>query len=167
MIFVTIGGDKRGFSRLIKLMDELAGEIREEILFQIGNGKYKPKNGVFSDFFSRKEFESIISHSRVVVNDGGAGTIINALINSKPIIIFPRRKEYGEVIDDQGLDLGKVLASEGKVYIAHNKNELKKLLTTGKLKVPDYVKSEDKEIVKTLREFLELCMHSKKGKIIS
>ena len=165
MIFVTVGGDKRGFSRLIKLMDELTAEIKEEIVFQIGNGNYKPKNGVYSEFFLRKEFEELILRSRVVVNDGGTGTIIHALINTKPIIIFPRYKEYGEVIDDQGLDLGKVLASEGKVYIALNKNELKKLLTSEKLKAPDYNKSEDKEIVKALRDFLEQCGHSKRRKL--
>ena len=44
MILVTVGTHYLSFDRLIKKIDEIALSIDEEIIAQIGNSKYKPKN---------------------------------------------------------------------------------------------------------------------------
>ena len=42
MIFVTVGTHDQGFKRLVKKMDEIAGQIDEEVVMQIGSTDYKP-----------------------------------------------------------------------------------------------------------------------------
>ena len=50
MIFATVGLHYMGFERLIRKMDELAGEIDEEVIIQTGHTKYQPRNAAFFAF---------------------------------------------------------------------------------------------------------------------
>jgi len=40
MIFVTVGTHDQGFERLVKKMDEIAGQIDEEVVIQVGYTDY-------------------------------------------------------------------------------------------------------------------------------
>ena len=47
MIFVTVG--TTDFSALIRAIDEIAPTLDEEVIMQIGRGKYEPQHCQFSD----------------------------------------------------------------------------------------------------------------------
>jgi len=63
-----------------------------------------------------------------VISHGGIGTILSALEYMKPIIVIPRRKEYGEIIDDHQFETTRELENEGIIKAAYNINELRNIL---------------------------------------
>jgi beta-1,4-N-acetylglucosaminyltransferase len=124
MIFVTVGL-MVGFERLIKKMDDIAGEIDDKIVMQIGYTEYLPKNAEyfrFKDDF--KEIQKLYLNARLIVSHAGVGSIMDALEFNKPIIIVPRRQMYGEHIDDHQLDIAKELEKDERIKIIYNIEEL-------------------------------------------
>lgn len=120
MIFVTVGTHNMGFERLIKKMDEIAGAIDEEVVIQTGFTEFQPVN---ARWFKFKDIESINEYYKnadVVVAHAGAGTLLDSLFFKKSIVVVPRRKKYGEHIDDQQLELTKVLEKSGNVTAVYD-----------------------------------------------
>lgn len=130
MILVTVGTHYLGFDRLIKKIDEIAGKIDEEVIMQIGATKYKPKHAKYFDFKNLQEMQQLIRNARVVVCHGGAGSILDAIAQGKPIIAVPRLKKYNEILVDHQLDLVNTLAKEGRIIIVYDLEELEKALDT-------------------------------------
>lgn len=127
LIFVTIG-NTYGFSRLIKEMDEIAKNIEEEVIMQIGETIYEPKNAKYFRFSSIIEMNELYGRSRIVICHGGVGSIISAIEYAKPVIVVPRKKEYGEVIDDHQLEITRELENDGIIRAVYNINGLRNIL---------------------------------------
>ena len=123
MIFVTVGTGI-GFQRLIVKMDEIAGRIDEEVIFQIGATQYKPKYGEYFDFCEESSILEYIKRARVVVTHAGAGTVLNLLFLGKNVILFPRFKKYGECLDDHQLELTKMLSEKGQAVAVYDTDDL-------------------------------------------
>ena len=127
MIFVTVGL-MYGFDRLIKEMDEIAGKIGEEVIMQIGETAYEPKNAKYFKFLSREEIDRIYDDARVVVCHAGVGSILTTLEHSKPVIAVPRRREYREVVDDHQLEIARELEKEGRIMVVYDVGDLERML---------------------------------------
>jgi len=130
MILVSVGTHVRGFERLVRKMDEIAGRISEEVIIQIGNTEYEPKHAKYFKFKNYQEMEQLIKAARVIVCHGGAGTILLALKQHKTVISVPRLKGYNEVLVDHQLDLVYTLANEKKIIAVYNLDLLEKALDT-------------------------------------
>lgn len=117
MIFTTVGMHHQGFDRLISAMDELAAEINEEIIMQIGAAAHEPANAKWFRFADSERVDALMAAARVVVAHAGAGTIIGAFRHRRPVVVVPRRAAFNEHVDDHQLDLAQALASEGKVAL--------------------------------------------------
>ncbi len=129
MIFVTVGLHYQGFDRLIMKMDVLAGMISEEVVMQIGSTSDKPKNAKYFDFVDDDEdILQLFKEARVIISHAGAGTLLNALNFRKPIIAVPRQKAFGEHVDDQQLELTKVLSENGQVIPVYDIETLESAL---------------------------------------
>jgi len=72
MIFVTVGSTK--FTDLIRKMDELAPSLGDEVIMQIGNGPYEPRNCQF--FRYTASLAPLYDQADIVVAHGGLGTIV-------------------------------------------------------------------------------------------
>ena len=156
MIFVTVGNHYQGFERLIRKMDEIAGNIDEKVIMQIGYTKYKPKNAECFDFIeSYKEIQELNRKARGVVCHGGAGVIITALEQGTPVIAVPRLKKYGEHTDDQQLDIVNAMAKEGKIIAVYDVNDLEDALPTISVNSVMYVGSERIKLANALKEYLK------------
>ena len=153
MIFVTVG--TMAFSRLIEKMDEIAGEIDEPIVMQIGHTKYTCKNAKCFQFMNYKDIINLFRQARVIVCHDGTGTIITAIQFNKPIIAVPRLKKYGELYYNNKGEFIDALASKGMVRAVHNLDEL-----DSSLKIVDsavaYVNSDDsKSLINVLSEYIK------------
>ena len=152
MILVTIGL-MYGFDRLIKEMDGIAGRVDEEVIMQIGETVYEPKNAKYFRFASKEEMDGLYDDARVVVCHAGVGSILTALEHGKPVIAVPRREKYGEHVDDHQLDIAGEMEKEGRITVVHDVGELGAVLddisTTYGLKVVT-----EGELVKALREYI-------------
>ena len=75
MVFITVGTYKG--DDLVKASDSIAPDIDEEMVIQIGQSSYQPKNCRFFRFAdSLKEY---FNKARVVIGHGGVGTIFEVL----------------------------------------------------------------------------------------
>lgn len=82
MIFVTVGSTK--FTDLIQRMDELAPSLGDEVVMQIGNGPYNPKNVKF--FRYAASLDSYYDQADLIVAHGGLGTIVEVLERGKKLV---------------------------------------------------------------------------------
>lgn len=124
MIFVTVGMHYRGFDRLVKKMDEIAPSLDEEVVMQIGNAEYLPKNVYAVKFLDNNNMKGYYNDASLIISHGGAGTLIEAISAQKPLIIVPRMKQYGEVIDDQQNELAMALSEIGLVKVVYDTEKL-------------------------------------------
>ena len=113
----------KGFDRLVKKMDEIAGNIDEEVIIQTGGTKFEPKNAKWFDFTTEEEIKGFCRKASVVVTHA-AMSILDAWEQGKPVVVVPRLKKYGEVIDDHQLDFAKELEKEGRVVAVYDVDEL-------------------------------------------
>lgn len=153
MIFVTIGTPSQGFPRLIKKMDEIAGNIEEKVIMQIGHENYKPKNAEYFDFVVNfDKIRELNQKARVVVCHGGIGAIITALEQGTPVIAVPRLKKYGEENDDHQLETVKALVKEGIIKAVYEVDGLEKALkdiNANSINIP-----RNKNIVRFLKSYI-------------
>ena len=128
MIFVTVGNATQGFRRLLDAIDRLAGEgfwEDEEILIQYGNNPdFRAVHCRQEDFLPMDRFVDLIDKASLVISHAGAGTILHALQVGKVPVIMPRRKQYGEVVDDHQLELVQALASAKRIVLAYEPDDL-------------------------------------------
>ena len=101
MIFVTVGMHHQGFERLIRAMDEVAAQISEEVIMQIGSSTYEPQRAqTWFRFAEQKVVDTYCAESRVIVGHAGAGTVIGARRAQRPLVISPRLASQNEAIND-------------------------------------------------------------------
>ncbi|RME79801.1 MAG: hypothetical protein D6784_00135 [Chloroflexi bacterium] len=82
MIFVTVG--TTDFSDLIRAVDALVPELGEEVVMQIGRGKYEPKNGEF--FRLAPSLEPYYERASLVISHGGLGTVTEVMNRGLPLV---------------------------------------------------------------------------------
>lgn len=133
MIFCTIG-TQVPFDRFVKIVDEIASDLQEEVVAQVAKSDYQAKHVRTVDFLAPDEFNELFSKARMIVAHAGMGTIISALKQKKPIIIFPRIAALGEHRNEHQLATAEKMNELGYVYVANNADELRTLLTCTELK---------------------------------
>ena len=88
MIFVTVGTTK--FEELVKKIDKIAPELGENVLIQLGNGKYKPRNCKWFRF--SPNLDKYYKKADLVISHDGAGTLFE-LINLGKRVVALENKE--------------------------------------------------------------------------
>jgi len=127
MIFV-VTGTQLPFDRLIRMLDEIAPQLDEEIVAQVNGSGYLPRHINTIDMLPPDEFDRLFSSARLIVAHAGIGTIITAMQQQKPVIIFPRIAALGEHRNEHQLATAEKMKEAGWVYVANTKEELSELL---------------------------------------
>lgn len=135
MILVIVGL-MYGFDRLVREMDRISSDINEEIVMQIGNTKYEPKNVKYYRFVSEEKINNLYNDARIVICHAGVGTILSSLIRNKLVVVVPRRMKYGEHIDDHQLEIAKELEKDGIIKAVYDIDKLNYVLTDILLNFP-------------------------------
>ena len=65
------------------------------------------RNAECVDFLGHEEFISLVRGARLTVTHAGAGSIMTALAEGKRPIVVPRRKSFGEAVDDHQLPFAR------------------------------------------------------------
>jgi len=150
LIFVTVGG-MRAFDRLIREMDRIACELDEQVIMQIGSTDYEPQNCAYSRFISRSDMERLCADARVIVAHAGTGSILTALEHSRPIVLVPRLKKFGEAFDDHQLEIARQLEAQG-VAVVYEMDNLEVAIRSGGTPLPQL--STGGSLVGRLKEYL-------------
>ena len=122
MIFSSFGNSPQDFSRVARVIDQIAKDSSELFLVQKGNTKYVFRYAKEVDFIPHDEIIAAMKKADIVVLQGGWGCISEALKFHKRIVSVPRRCPQ-EVQHDQS-ELVKKLEQMGCVIGVYDENEL-------------------------------------------
>lgn len=122
MIFITIGTHPDQFDRLIRRVDEIAPQIKEEIIIQRGFTKYKPKNVKYFDFTDN--IDDYYKKARIVIAQSATSLIEFILKYGKPVITVPREAKYKEHINDHQVEFAEYFAKRANVIMIRNMKDL-------------------------------------------
>lgn len=88
MIFVTVGSSLP-FDDLVKAIDQCVeqGVITDEVVCQIGHGKYLPRHCQYFRF--APGLEDWLKKATMVIGHGGTGTVSGMLAEGKPFVAVP------------------------------------------------------------------------------
>lgn len=153
MIFVTVG-TQLAFDRLIAAVDEWAGQQKTvDVFAQIGPARIAPVNLRFAPMLSPDDTTDCFRKAEVVVAHAGMGSILTALKFRKPIIVMPRRAEFGEHRNDHQVATAKWLGGRRGIYVAESAEQLFPLLDArGRLGAGDEISdSADLEFIDRLK----------------
>lgn len=155
MIFLTVGS-ALPFDRLVRLIDDAVAErvISEPVFAQIGDGRYVPGNFEFVRMLSRTQFDACLNRASAVISHAGIGTIGAALKARKPLIVMPRSKALGELVDDHQMMTARRFAALGHVLMFRDRTEF--AANVGKLEgfVPAVRSPNIEGIATTIGRFL-------------
>jgi len=155
MIFLTVG-TQFPFDRLVKGIDKAIEQelITERVYGQIGNGAYQPRNFVTTATLEKALFDEYVRRACCIIGHAGTGTIITAIENDKPLLVMPRQKKYGEVVNDHQLTIAGKFEESGHILVAYNERQLNKKIEQLKTFVPRKRKVQPKMAAKRIAEFL-------------
>lgn len=123
MIFVSVGTNEARFDRLLRAVAGLPFD--EELLIQHGHSSRIERPGAeLIDFLTFDAMVDTIRAARVVVTHAGVGSVMVSVANGKRPLVVPRRKSFGEAVDDHQLQLGRRFAEAGLVTLVEDPAEL-------------------------------------------
>lgn len=154
MIFATIG-TQAPFDRFIKIIDEMAPQLGEEVVAQVYHCNFTPRNIKTVDFLPPDAFNELYKKARLIVAHAGMGTILSAMQQQKPIIIFPRIAALGEHRNEHQMATAKKFKELGSVYVAMSEEELKQLLLRNDLQCLQKIgDSASENLIKSIEDFI-------------
>ena len=155
MIFVTIG-TQLPFDRLIRIIDKLAPQLNEEVVAQVYQCDFTPKNIKTVDFLAPDEFNRLFDKARLIVSHAGMGTILSALQEGKPIIVFPRIAALGEHRNEHQLATAHKFKEMGTVNVAMNEEELTSMLLNGNQTTLQHIgNSASPSLIQSIQNFID------------
>lgn len=157
MIFVTVGSQKFPFDRLVKKVDQMAGNhmITEEVCMQTGNSTYVPKNCRYQKFYDRDKFTEMVEKSDILITHGGVGIVVDAVKRGKKVIVVPRRANFGEHVDEHQLQLMEQFHARNLIYACMDIDDLPYVLRMVKKRKFGGYSSNTENFVASVDEFLQ------------
>ena len=160
MIYVTVGAGIGGqeFDRLIKQGGHIAFHFKEEFVVQLGASQYIPQNIKWFDYVTYEESLEYFRKAQLVIGHCGAGTIINALSFSKPLIVIPRLLKFNEHADDHQLEMAALLEQGQIARVVYDVEDLEFVIRNTLEQVHDSEKDfssiNRRNLINRMREFL-------------
>ncbi len=134
-------------------MDNLAAQLKEEILIQKGSSVYTPHH---ADYFAyTASIDQHIERSRLIVSHGGF-TGVELLLKKKNMIIVPRQPRYGEHGDKHQIELCEFLHQKYGIKVIYDIEDL----TVDLLKKHQHIPQVNNTQLQNLKSFIRNYIHS-------
>ncbi len=155
MIFLTVG-TQFPFDRLVKMVDELvaSGVIEDEVFAQVGDHAYQPRSFQAVASLDKKAFDEHVHDASALISHAGMGTITMAIDTAKPLLAMPRRKRYGEVVNDHQVAIARQFERLGHLLVAYEPEELAGKVRLLKEFRPTPRQVEPEAVARRIAEFL-------------
>lgn len=154
MILCLLGTNPYQFERLAKSFDNLCGDIKVKGMIQLGYTDCKLHNVESFSFCERNKLINLVEECEIVISQGGFGSMFDALIRQKPLIVTPRQVSRGECLDDQN-ELVDYWSKKGYLQKCNDVNKLTEYvdnIRSHKLKFTPYSKESDRLISNIVSE---------------
>ena len=160
MILVTLGTQDNSFERLLKEIEHLIekGIIKDEVVVQAGNTKYKSNKMKIIDFVPQKELVEYINKSSYIITHGGVGSITEALRQNKKVIAIPRKKEYKEHVNNHQIQIVENFNMQGFIIGIKDVEELENAIN----KIPNFKPNKYKTNTQNIIKIIEDSIKSEK-----
>jgi UDP-N-acetylglucosamine transferase subunit ALG13 len=166
LIFVTIGNTTQGFRRLLEAVDLLAGKGMlgdEKIFLQTGSTlNVRPSYCEHKPFLPMDEFQQWVEKADLIICHGGCGTLLQTLQLGKVPVVMPRRKKYGEHVNDHQVQLVEALASEGRIIRAYDQEDLPEAIAEARRRNSQPVPQPPSQMLELVAKAIEELMRRKR-----
>ena len=153
MIFLTVGTEYP-FDRLVREVDRLCGEgIMLPVFAQIGETEYAPQYMEFVRTVTRADYSQHVSCADAVISHAGMGTILACIDAKKPLVVVPRRKRYGEHVNDHQLATVRRFEGAGYFLVSETIDDLRTKIDGLPFFSPRPSGSNREDLIRTLRRF--------------
>ena len=153
MILVTLGTQNQPFTRLLELIEK--SDIKDEIIVQAGNTKFKsPKMKIF-DYIPYEEMTELIKKADLIITHGGTGSILMPLKMGKKVIAVPRLAKYGEHVDDHQTQLTSIFEEEGYILEYKDGEDFNELYLKSKKFKPNKYVSNTENFIKEIKNLID------------
>lgn len=155
MIFLAVG-TQFGFDRLVKAVDEAIGQqlIQDTVFAQIGPGSYLPKRMEYVVSLEKEEFHKVLTSCEAMSSHAGIGNIALALKMGKPLLVMPRLKRFGEVVNDHQVDTARKFEQLGHLLVAYETEQIPEKLEQLKTFVPCKRQAQPHAVAERIAKFL-------------
>jgi UDP-N-acetylglucosamine transferase subunit ALG13 len=129
-IFVTVGTDHHPFDRLIEWVDgwlAVPRSIGVRCFMQSGASR-RPLLAPSKRYVSPGDVRAASGRATAVVCQGGPGSIMTCRSQGVLPIVIPRRRRFGEAVDDHQVAFSRRMAAQQEVFLAEARNDLWALL---------------------------------------
>lgn len=156
MIFLTVG-TLFPFDRLVMAVDKAVAEdlLEEYLIAQVGRGGARCRNIKCVEVLEKDEFDKYVNNASCLISHAGMGSIAVALSHNKPLLVMPRRKKYGEAVNDHQVAIAKRLEELGHVLAAYNEKDLPNKIKELKTFIPKPRKAEPEKVAAKIAEYLD------------
>lgn len=157
MILVTVGTQDKAFTRLLEAVEQciVDGIIQEEVIVQAGYTKYVSDKMTIVDYFSQEEYENNLKECRFLITHGGVGTIMTALKNRKPMIVFPRLTQFKEHTNNHQLEIAESFKELGYILVCSDSKELANVIKEVNHFVPNEVVSNTVNFINLIKKSID------------
>lgn len=161
MILITLGTQDKPFTRLLEAVQKQIdnGNIKERVVVQAGNTKYKSKDMEIFDFIPMDKYNDFINTCDLLITHGGVGSIITGLKNNKKVIAAARLKKYGEHTNNHQLQIIDNFTKSGYILSLDNFDELDKIINQSHNFIPNQYQSNQDNFIKVIEQFIERVGH--------
>jgi UDP-N-acetylglucosamine transferase subunit ALG13 len=151
-----VGNAFQPFERLLKGINNLCklGRFEEEVFVQTGHNEFNSNYFRSVPFLTREEFENYLSNANAIITHGGAGTILQVFKIGKVPIVIPRRKAFGEHVNDHQVELVQAFENLGRLVVANEPEDIPNALAKAKLIEPP-VSSVNPPILQLIESSIE------------
>ncbi|MDY3049943.1 MAG: glycosyltransferase [Rothia sp. (in: high G+C Gram-positive bacteria)] len=127
-LVVSLGTDHHHFDRLIEWVDAYLSE-RPEVKALVQHGfTAPPKHADAIERMPRAELLDLYRAAKVVVVQGGPGSILDAReVGAIPLAV-PRQSKLNEVVDDHQVEFSRVMETHGETIVVTSAEDLKNKL---------------------------------------
>lgn len=122
--FVTVGNNKKPFTRLVDAIQRIAPHLPQPVVVQHGHTPFRCQGCIAVPFMGMEDFITRVRQAELVIAHAGVGSIIHAIQQGKVPVIMPRRLELGEHVDNHQLELVEALTRNKRAVTAENADEL-------------------------------------------
>jgi UDP-N-acetylglucosamine transferase subunit ALG13 len=155
MIFLTVG-TQFPFDRLVKAVDYAVetGLVAEQVVGQIGQTEYHPGSFPALELMEKQTFDGYIRRASAIIGHAGMGTIEMALELGKPLLVMPRRKEFGEVVNNHQFEIAEKFEDLGHILVAYHEYDLAEKIKKLKSFTPKIRKHDTEAVIGRIADFL-------------
>ena len=156
MIFLTMGTYPLPFDRLVRAIDDLVKDkqIEDEVVAQISCSNYTPQYMKYVLLMEKEEFDATLIKADAIISHAGMGTVTMALEYNKPLLVMPRLKKFGELVNNHQSDTARKFEALGHILAAYSVNEIPEKLRELKSFIPQPRKVQTKAVADRIAKFL-------------